>query len=411
MSNALLQLTSYVVNAFWQVAVLGAAGWVLSRCLNRTGPEMQHKLWVATLIAATLVPATPILQSYFMYEALTREVIVSDPPMLTPFSGGATGSDIVFSLITIYLISGLYIAGLLFFGLRLCWVVHRTAALVRNARPASIEPDCAALWHSSKETFSVQMAGLLASRDIPGPVTTGFWRPVLLLPGTFFENHSRKEFLAVIGHECAYIKRNDFWKNVFYEIVSLFTAFHPVTWFIKSRIAQTREMICDRMAAEQLLDRRSYAISLLQLAGKMPLPPRAAVSRAMGMFDTNILERRIMTLTTSQPKVSRVQRYLSGLMAALLLLACATVSGSLTQSVASQTSKSTDPAESAGKRQASSKDLSCTYYEDGKGSPGTCGFDKRDKKKYRCYSNEDPARSNPQIACEWKVLRALGSHK
>ena len=70
-------------------------------------------------------------------------------------------------------------------------------------------------------------AALLRSPDLPGPVTVGLWRPVLLLPATFIENHSRTEFLAAVAHECAHIKRNDFGKNVFYEIVGLFTDFIP----------------------------------------------------------------------------------------------------------------------------------------------------------------------------------------
>jgi hypothetical protein len=87
------------------------------------------------------------------------------------------------------------------------------------------------------------------------------------------------------------------------------------------------------------------------------------------------------------------------------------VTGSFTQPVAAQTSKSSAQTDSTGKKQEASKDLSCTYYEKGIGSPGTCGFDKQDQTKYRCYSNQDSTKSNPQIACEWKVQRALGAKK
>jgi beta-lactamase regulating signal transducer with metallopeptidase domain len=415
MSNAFLLLASYVVNAVWQVAILGAAGWGLSRWVKPTGPELQHKIWVTTLMLATFVPATPLIQSYFVHETLRGEVSASSHAIVDALTGrhvSLMGSDLIFQPFAICLVSGLYIAALLFSFLRLWWMVHRTAALVRNAVPASTEPDYAALWHRSKERFSVQSAALLRSRDVSGPVTAGLWRPVLLLPATFTENHSRTEFLAAVAHECAHIKRNDFGKNVFYEIVGLFTAFHPVTWFIKSQIAQTREMLCDQIAAEQLLDRRAYALSLLQLASKMPSPATSLASHAMGMFDTKILERRIMTLTTSLPRVSRFQRYLWTVTAILLLSICASVIGSMTQTVAAQTANSSAQAGSAGNKQEGSKDLSCTYYnKGGRGQPGTCGFDKEDKTKYRCYSNEDPARSNPQIACEWKVRRAQESQK
>ncbi len=414
MSNAFLLLTSYVVNAIWQVAALAAAGWGLSRWVKPAGPELQHRIWVATFILATLVPATPVIHSYFWRHAVTGEVSVSSHTIVAPIAGRQVwlmGSDIIFHPIAIYLVSGLYLAALLFCFLRLCWVIHRTAALMRNAVPASTDPDYTALWHRSKMTLSVPSAALLSSRELSGPVTVGLRRPVLLLPATFIESHSRTEFLAAVAHECAHIKRNDFGKNVFYEIAGLFTAFHPVTWFIKSQIAQTREMICDRMAAEQLPDRRAYALSLLQLASKMSPAATSVVSHALGMFDTKALERRIMTLTTSLPRVSRIQRYLWTMTAILLLSICACIIGSMTQSVAAQTTNSSAQTGSAVQKQEGGNDLSCTYYDKGKGSPGTCGFDKEDKTKYRCYLNEDAARSQPQIGCEWKVRRAQESKK
>lgn len=415
MSNAFLLLTSYVVNSVWQVAVLGAAGWGISRWVKPTGPDLQHKVWVATLILATFVPAMPVIQSCFVHEALTGELSASSHTIAAPLAGphfSVTGSGMTFQPFVVYLVSGLYIAVLLFCFLRLCRAIHTTVALVRNAVPALIEPDYAALWRRSKEEFSVQPATLLCSRNLPGPVTASFRRPVLLLPATFIENHSQTQFLAAVAHECAHIKRNDFGKNLLYEIAGLFAAFHPVIWFIKSQIAQSREMVCDRMAAEQILGRPAYARSLLQLASKMPPAATSVISHAMGMFDAKILERRIMTLTTSLPRVSRIQRYLWTTTAILLLSICAGGVGSMTQTVAAQTAKSSAQADSAGKKQGAGTDLSCTYYDKTSiGHPGTCGFDKEDKTKYRCYLNEDLARSQAQIGCEWKVRRAQESKK
>jgi beta-lactamase regulating signal transducer with metallopeptidase domain len=321
------------------------------------------------------------------------------------------GSPILLLPAIIYLVSGLYIAVLLFCSLRLGWGLHCASALIRTAIPPSLGADHSAMWSRSKEKFRIEGASLLCSHDVPGPVTAGWWRPVLLLPADFIEKHSRTEFLAAIGHECAHVKRKDFWKNVGYEVAGLLTAFHPVTWFIKSRIAHTREMVCDQMAAECLLDRRTYGESLLQLAINIAPTGRSAAFHTMGMFDANVLERRIMTLMNSQPPAGRIRRYLAAAAAALLLAISASVTGSLTQPVAAQTPKPSAKADAANKGQLASKDLSCTYYEKGVGSPGTCGFDKEDKTKYRCYSNQDSARSNPQIACEWKVQRALGAKK
>ncbi len=400
--HAVLLLTSYVVNAVWQVPVLALAAGILSRWVKRAGPELQHRMWVAALILATFVPATPMIRSLLVHPTWTdqRSAFASaDVARVSARPIPLAGSDIIFQPAALYIVSGLYLTALLFCFLRLCWMVYRTAALVHNADAISIEPDCAALWHTTKQRLSLSSAALLGSRDVSGPVTAGLWRPVLLLPATFMENHSRTEFLAAIAHECAHIQRGDLRKNLFYEMVGLFTQFHPATWFIKAQVAQTREMICDRMAAEQLHDRRAYAVSLLQLARKM-LAARPVVSHAMGMFDARILEKRITILTTSVPRLSRIQRSLWTVAATLLLAICATGIGSMTRTVAAQS-----PAD-----RKKAPNLDCTYYEQKIPGPvghaGTCAYDKRDQTRYVCYLNSDPARSQLQVGCKWKLQRA-----
>jgi len=118
-----------------------------------------------------------------------------------------------------------------------------------------------------------------------------------------------------------------------------------------------------------------------------------------------------MTLMTQLPRVSRIRRYLLSLTVMLVLSICAGVSGSFTQSVSAQTPKPSAQADSGAQKQAGSTDLSCTFYDRGVGSPGTCGYDMQDKTKYRCYSNVDSAKNQPQIGCEWKVLRAERAKK
>jgi beta-lactamase regulating signal transducer with metallopeptidase domain len=411
-SDTFLWLTSYVVNAVWQIAVLDSAAWGLSRLVKPAGAELQHKIWVAALMLAIFVPASPVIQHYFAYQHSTGQLSTASPTdgaRLSAWHIPLTGSDLTLEPIALYLISGLYIIALLFCFLRLCWVLHRTAALVRRADEASSEPNYAELWHTSKERFSVPSAALLRSPEVFGPVTAGLWRPVLLLPATFTEDYSQTEFLAAVAHECAHMKRDDFRKNVFYETVCLFIGFHPVTWYIKSQIAQTREMVCDRMAAEQLPDRRVYALSLLQLASKMQAA-KSVVSHGMGMFDARILERRIMTLTTSMPRLNKLQRYLYAVSAMFLLSICAGGIGLMTRTVAAQTANPSGQATPiAGNKQAA-PDLDCTYYDVKTVPPtphaGTCEYDLKDKKTYLCALNSNTAQSELQTGCEWKLRRA-----
>jgi TonB family protein len=144
--------------------------------------------------------------------------------------------------------------------------------------------------------------------------------PVLLVPIGFAANCQSQDLLAALGHECAHIKRRDFMKNLFYEAVSLALAFHPAIWLIKSRIAQTREMVCDAMVAEKLIESRSYANSLLRLAVMVTKSSQVSTAHAIGIFDANILEKRIMSLNIQKQHLSSALKLALTISAALCLL-------------------------------------------------------------------------------------------
>ena len=123
MSDLWLSLNSYVVNAVWQIPLMFAAGWCLSRWLKPAGPELQHRVWVLVLIVSTLAPAIPIFLPYFAQPASSANRNVPSPAISASLGDRYlphVSSDIVLTPTAIYFISGLYIASLLVFSIRLC---------------------------------------------------------------------------------------------------------------------------------------------------------------------------------------------------------------------------------------------------------------------------------------------------
>src|ERR1039458_6977661 len=78
---------------------------------------------------------------------------------------------------------------------------------------------------------------------------------------------------------------------------------------MRRRIQETRELACDDMAADAMRGRRDYARNLLSLTQKMlPVAVVAQPGCALGIFEGEVLERRIMNLlgTKSQFPVLRI---------------------------------------------------------------------------------------------------------
>ena len=203
----------------------------------------------------------------------------------------------------------LYFGSVLYFAVRFVWSLHCTTVLLGRARPLVLRPEQEEIWRQCKRWFALDTARILSSSGISGPVTVGLREPILLVPDEFAAGCTSQDFLAALAHECAHMKRRDFQKNLFYEVVSLVVAFHPVTWMLKSHIAQTREMVCDGMATERLIDSRSYTQALLRLATMVAVASRVSPSHVIGIFDANILEKRIMMMNLKKKHLSSALKY------------------------------------------------------------------------------------------------------
>jgi hypothetical protein len=93
------------------------------------------------------------------------------------------------------------------------------------------------------------------------------------------------------------------------EAASLPFCFHPAALFIKSRLAQTREIACDEMAATMLPSATHYARCLVRLAQTMfAAAPAAKANYALGLFDTGALEERIMNILNTDRKTGKWAR-------------------------------------------------------------------------------------------------------
>ena len=298
-------VASYVFNAAWQVPFLAGTGWLICRLVKRLGTPAEHRVWVAILFASAVLPAvrpTNLLSAAFVTPAdglATVRLLESQPVAMRQAATLSLPSGMIAAVM------GLYLVVFVFFLVRFTVALVATAGLVKRSSPLHLAAAYAEVWDEA----NLPSVWILSSSRISGPVTLWVGRSVLLVPEDFAENTSVQDFRVAIAHECAHGKRQDCLKNLFYEVVSLFTAFHPVTWLIKAQIAQTREMTCDAMAVEAVGESRVYVESLLRLASAIAYCPPAANPYAIGIFDANILEKRIMTLRAKKETVSRASRY------------------------------------------------------------------------------------------------------
>jgi TonB family protein len=303
----------YLLNSLWQVPVLFAASWLVARMARRMGPRAEHRVWVSALVLEAVLPACS-----WRMEGLVQQVwglLHAGPHAGVGAVRVTMGSGVVAGVGVLRLpaavltgIAIVYGCGLLYVAARLAWGLWRTDVMRRQAQRVSLTADVRQRWERYGRVLGVRAAEMAVSPMTSGPVTVGLGRGVMLVPPGFLANVGDEDLDAVMAHELAHMRRRDFAKNVLYGFVTLTVAYHPALWLTRSRVAATREMVCDAMAAEAVAGREKYASSLLRLASLVAASAPEKTLHAIGIFDANLFERRVMKLTEKRVEMKGVRR-------------------------------------------------------------------------------------------------------
>jgi TonB family protein len=302
-------LVSFLLNSLWQIPLLFAVGWIAARALRRLGPAAEHRVWVSVLLMASLLPAGSALPwDWLRAQIAFPAAHHPGDAHVTVIMGAGTGLGALplpASLLAVIAIA--YLTLCFWFAARFLWRWSRLRALRRDATIVPLTGETARCWAQYSTRFGIEGTMLASSSRVFGPVTMGLSRKFVLLPERMLSGVREADLQTVIAHEFAHIRRNDFLKNLIYELIALPVTYHPLLWPIRERITETREMVCDRMASATA-DRNQYARSLLRLASLLAQGPAATTHYAIGISDANTFERRLMRLTETQSEIRGVRR-------------------------------------------------------------------------------------------------------
>jgi TonB family protein len=311
-------LFSFLLNALWKIALLYAAAWLITRLSRKLGAPAEHRIWVGALLLAVFLPAL-----HLRFDDLWSRCVAllfshhgsGHGEVHVLFGPGRGTADLLHMpspLVRAMLI--VYSALTIFFTVRLLWGLWKTHLLTRSAVSVEISEETKQLWQNLCGGMELSSARIQigTAANISSPMIVGIRRIWVLLPPGFLEDADSSEFAAALAHECAHIRRHDFAKNLLYSVLALPVAFHPLVWRMLAGITESRELICDDIASASSNGRTGYARSLLRLAERLTLAPTLHETRslqAIGIFDANIFERRIMRLTHPPTQVRGLRRF------------------------------------------------------------------------------------------------------
>jgi TonB family protein len=321
-------LLTFLLNAFWQIALIAAVAAFGDWLLRRTLVRYRHFLWVAALGLSLVLPlvtsvlsgnssapaAVPLQQIAFAPIAITdvpklgERALVNDAKGFFQINGRVAAG-----------LLALYLMFLGYRGVKLFRAWSRTQTARRSAIPIDSADRIQTIVASCQKAIGVTKVSVVSSASLRAPATIGIRRPLVILPDALLRDADAEALTAAIGHELVHVRRRDYLLNLIYEMIFLPLSFHPAAALMRRRITQTRELRCDELVTELLLQPEVYARSLLQLAGSAMPFARRARTVTVGIADADILEVRIMSLL-GRTKLS-VRRNRLFLIASLVLLA------------------------------------------------------------------------------------------
>ncbi len=208
-----------------------------------------------------------------------------------------------------------WFAGVLALSLRFLGGLRTANRLTRRgARPAARE------WQQVLSQLAARLSitrpvRLLESAVVKIPTAIGAFRPAILLPASIFTGLPPRGLEALIAHELAHIRRQDYLVNLLQAVAETLLFYHPAVWWVSARIRTEREQCCDDLAISATGDARSYARALVRIEEMRGATSALAVAAGGG----NLWKRVVRLLRDEPASAESPSGWLAGTVALALL--------------------------------------------------------------------------------------------
>ncbi|MDO6431305.1 M56 family metallopeptidase [Flavitalea sp. BT771] len=303
--SALLRALGWsLLNSLWQMAFL----WLVYVCFvnifRRTSAHLRHGLAILLLGAGTVWTGISFFNAFFSADPLT--------PASRLGVSSFWGSDRIASFLVAgrqLIIEGLPYCSTLYL-LTLCMLFARFgkqyfySRRLAHAGLSKAAPELRTFVEQTGRRMGIKkVVKVWLSSLVEGPVTLGSLKPIILLPLAMVSHLSPEQMEALILHELAHIRRQDYLLHLWIAFLEILFFFNPFSRLLIRSIQKEREHRCDDLVLQFRYDPHTYVSALLALAKGIQGSPRLVLA-ATGGDDQLLLQRvrRILKLNqTSEP--------------------------------------------------------------------------------------------------------------
>lgn len=309
-----------LLHSLWQFLLLAAMYALILRVRVFQIPQYRY---LTGLFALLLMFLCFIGTAWYEYRLLLTET--TNPPTLAvhlPVTSGEGPNDgesfwrisaaagAYFHKSLPYLVN-VWLIGVVFYMLRL---LGNFVALQQIKRRSSTDLP---KWISDKATAYLQKMQVnfpvvvRKSEEIEVPMVFGILKPMVLLPAGLVFNMPPEQLQAILAHELAHVRRQDFAVNLIQSILEMLFFYHPAFWWINLSVRESREQATDDLAigsgakASDLAHALAHIVNrtamqapeLAMAAQKSGFPTLHRIQRMMGAKPSKLANSPLITKT------------------------------------------------------------------------------------------------------------------
>ncbi|MCJ8210668.1 M48 family metalloprotease [Mucilaginibacter sp. RS28] len=257
-----------IIHSLWQVLLIYLVVRLLLADLIKFSAAVKHHISLGAMFTAclwfiyTLFDEASAYSWHFTAHAPT---VAQHLPLIEVLKKAAATDDSRYEVILdryLPYISIAYVTGLLFQSLKLIFAWLQIRQVKRTSRQDTF-------WQERIQQLSAllnikKLVAISITDKIDVPCIIGYLKPVILIPISLTTYLSVKEVEAILLHELAHVKRNDYLINLLQQVVMVILFFNPFIYLINRLINREREHSCDDMVVNQSAP-LIYAQALLKI--------------------------------------------------------------------------------------------------------------------------------------------------
>jgi bla regulator protein BlaR1 len=281
-------------NHLWQSTGFAAVSVLLALALRGNHARVRHLLWLTASVkflipfsvlasiggslGRWLIPAAPVSRLPWVMEQIVQpftpihDAAVSVAPII---EAPATPGLLPTLLLALWFCG--FVAVLLYGWVR--W--RRVAAAVRSSTSITEGRELEA-FRRIEWSNSSGLPRLVSSKANLEPGAFGFFRPVVCLPAGIADRLNDAELEAILTHELCHIRRRDNLTAIMHMGVEAIFWFHPLVWWLGTRLTEERERACDEEVVCMGGEPQVYAESILKVCEFYIASPVACAAGVTG---------------------------------------------------------------------------------------------------------------------------------